>query len=110
MLPLLIGDRDIVLGLPRGGDAQIQRGTQRHGHRDCPLRSSARPKQLIEEIAEPCLEYVELGVGDRHALGPIVGNGPACEVLFRRPTDARPRTRDNVKIIRQHAAFGAATR
>ena len=36
------------------------------------LRSSARPEQFVEEVAEPCLEHVDLGVRDRHALGPIV--------------------------------------
>jgi hypothetical protein len=75
-LPLLIGNRDIVLGLPRRRDAQIQGGAQRHGHRDCPFRSSVRPEQLIEKIAKPCLEHIEFGVGDRHRVGPIVRNQP----------------------------------
>jgi len=48
-LTLLIGDRDFVLGLPRRGDAQIPSGSRRHGHRGCPLRSSVRFEQFIEE-------------------------------------------------------------
>ncbi|HEY3917223.1 MAG TPA: hypothetical protein VGL83_05500 [Stellaceae bacterium] len=75
-LPLLIGNRDVVLGLPRRGDAQVNGGAQRHGHRDCPFRSSARSEQTIEKIAEPCLEHVELGDRDRHRVGPIVRDGP----------------------------------
>lgn len=65
-LPLLIGHRDIVLSLPRCGDAHIRCGAQRRGRRDCPLRLLAWPEQLIEAIAEPCLEHVEFRLGDRH--------------------------------------------
>src|SRR5712664_2192917 len=36
-LPPLIRDRDIVLGLSRRRDAQVQGGTQRHGHGGCSL-------------------------------------------------------------------------
>jgi hypothetical protein len=57
-----------VLGRPRRRDAQVQGGAQRHGHREYPLRSSARPEQFIEQIAEPCLEHIELGVGNRNAM------------------------------------------
>ena len=39
-LPLLIWDRDIVLGLPRRRDAQIEGGAQPHGHAGTLLRSS----------------------------------------------------------------------
>ncbi len=63
-----------MLGLPRRRDAQIEGGAQRHGHGKCLLTSSARPEQFVEEVAEPCLEYVEFGVRDRHTLGPIVGD------------------------------------
>jgi hypothetical protein len=98
-LPLLIGNRDIVLSLPRRGDAQIQRSAQRRGHRDCPLRSSARPEQLIEEIAEPCLEHVELGIGDRHRVGPIVGDSPRLDIVLGRQAHARPRLRLDVRSL-----------
>jgi len=106
-LPLLIWNRDIVLGLPRRRDAQVKGGAQRHGHRDCPLRSSARPEQFIEEIAEPCLEHVELGVGDRHRVGPIVHDGPCLNIMLGRAADARPGRRLDVKIVRQNAEAGA---
>ncbi len=109
-LTLLIGNRDIVLGLPRRRDAQVKGGAQRHGHRDCPLRSSARPEQFIEQIAEPCLEHVELGIGDRHRVGPIVRDGPRRQVVLRRPTDTRPRLDRNVKVIGQDAQAGARSR
>jgi len=80
---------------------------QRHGHRDFPLRSSARPEQLIEEIAEPCLEHVELGVGDRHSVGPIVRDGPCLNIMLGRAADARPGRRLDLKIVRQNAQAGA---
>ncbi|MGH7089833.1 MAG: hypothetical protein ACREFQ_13120, partial [Stellaceae bacterium] len=84
------GDRDVMLGLPCRRDAQVEDGAQRHGHRDCLLRSSERPEQFIEQIAELRLEHVELGVGDGHPLGPIVGDGPCLKVVFGRPAEARP--------------------
>jgi hypothetical protein len=72
-LPALIRDRDIVLGLSRGRDAQVQGGAQRYGHDGCSLlRSPARSEEFIEQIAEPCLEHIHLGVRDRNALGPII--------------------------------------
>ena len=43
-LPLLIRDGDIMLGLPRRRDAQIEGGAQRHGHRRYLPTSSTRPK------------------------------------------------------------------
>jgi hypothetical protein len=47
------------------------------------LRSPARPEQFIEEIAEPCLEHVHLGVRDGDALGPIIPDLPVREILWR---------------------------
>ncbi|MGB8365149.1 MAG: hypothetical protein WCE20_11565 [Rhizomicrobium sp.] len=47
-LPLLVGDGDIMLGLPRRRDAQVEGGAQRHGHGKCLLKSSAWPEQFIE--------------------------------------------------------------
>jgi hypothetical protein len=96
-----------VLGLPRRRDAQVKGGAQRHGHRDCPLRSSARPEQFIEEIAEPCLEHIELGVGDRHWVGPIVRDRPRLNVMLRRAADARPGLRLDLKIVGQNTQAGA---
>jgi hypothetical protein len=65
--------------------------------------SSGRPEQFIEELAEPCLENVELGVGDRHRVGPIVRNGPRLNVVLRRAPDARLGHRLDVEIVRQNA-------
>jgi hypothetical protein len=106
-LPLLIRDRDIVLGLPRRGDALLQGGAQRHGHRDCPLRSSVQPEQFIEEIAEPCLEHVELGVCDRHGVRPIVRDRPRPNIVLERAPDARPGLRLDVRIVGRNAQAGA---
>jgi hypothetical protein len=76
-LRLAASDReDIVLGLPRRRDAQVKSGAQRHGNGKCLLRSSARPEQFIEQVAEPRLEHVNLGLGDRNMLRPVVGDGP----------------------------------
>ena len=35
--------------------------------------------------AEPCLEHVKLGVGDRNTVGPVVGNGPKSRHHARLP-------------------------
>jgi hypothetical protein len=49
-LALLVGNRDVMLGLPRRRDAQIEGGAQRLGHGRCLLlTSSAWPEQLIED-------------------------------------------------------------
>ena len=81
-----------VILLPRRRDAQVEGGAQRHGHGVCPLlTSSARPEQLIEEIAEPSLEHVHLGFRDRNMLGPVVGDGPDRKVVLRRPAGKWPR-------------------
>ena len=104
----LIGDRHVMLGLPRRRDAHIKGGAQRHGH-DVWLfvRSSTRPEQLIEKIAEPCLEHVNLGLRDRQSLGPVVGDRPRLKVVFDRPADARPRLEWDVRIVRHDASDGA---
>lgn len=78
-----------MLGLPRRRDAQIKGGAQRHGHGRCLLIwSSALPEQLVEEVAEPRLEHVHLGVRDRDTRGPVVGDGPRLKVVLRRPANA----------------------
>ncbi|MGA8095371.1 MAG: hypothetical protein WB823_14025 [Steroidobacteraceae bacterium] len=93
----LVGDRDIVLGLPRRRDAQVKGGAQRHGHvSSLLLTSSAWPEQLIEQIAEPRLEHVHLGLGNWNLLGPIVGDGPGREVVLRRPAGERPRVAEQL--------------
>jgi hypothetical protein len=81
-------NRAMVFGLSRRQDAQIQGGAQRHGHGGCSLlRSPARPEQFIEQIAEPCLEHVQLGVRHGDVLGPIIRDLPVRQVGFGgRPT------------------------
>jgi hypothetical protein len=96
-----------VLGLPWRRDAQVEGSAQWHGHGKCLLKSSARPEQFIEEIAESCLEHVEFGVGDRHAVGPIVGDGPSLDIMLDGPSEARPRARNDVKIIGHNAEADA---
>ena len=73
------------------------------------IRSSAGPKDFVEEIAELCLEHIEFGVGDRHRIGPIVRDGPDREIMLRRPANARPRLRRDVKIVGQGAQAGTRT-
>src|SRR5579883_1602787 len=92
-----------MFGLPRRRDAQIEGGAQGRSHGKAPLESSAGPEHLVEEIAEPRLEHVHFGMRDRHALGPIVRDGPGREIMLRRPADARPRLRRDVKVVGQDA-------
>jgi hypothetical protein len=88
----LVGNGDIVLGLPRCRDAQVKGGAQRHGHGVyLPVRSSVRPEQLVEQVGEPSLEHLHLSLGDGHALRPVVGDGLGREVALRRPAAERPR-------------------
>lgn len=47
-------------------------------------RSSARPEQFVEQIAEPRIEYINLGLRDRHAFGPVVRDGPFFNVVLGR--------------------------
>jgi hypothetical protein len=93
-----------MFGLPGRRDAQIEGGANRHGHgRRLLTSSSAGPEQFVKEVAEPRLDYVELGVHDRNALGPIIGDDPAREVVLRWPADARPRLKPDVEVIGQDA-------
>jgi hypothetical protein len=75
-LTALVWNRDIMLGLPCRRNAQIKGGAQRHGHGKVLLRSSARSEKLIEEVAEPGLENIHLGLRNRHAFRPVVGDRP----------------------------------
>jgi hypothetical protein len=38
--------------------------------------SVAGGKQFVEQVAEPGLEHLDLGLGDRDLLRPVVGHGP----------------------------------
>ncbi len=89
--------------------AQVESGAQWHGHGKAPLKSSARPEQLVEEVAEPRFKHVHLGLRDRHALGPIVRDGPGREIVLRRPANARPWLQRGVKVVGQNAQAEAWT-
>ena len=69
-----------------------------------------RLEQLIEEIAEPCLEHVELGIGDRHRGGPIVRDDPRLDIVLGRASDPRPGLYRNVEVVGQDAQVGASSR
>ena len=97
-----------MLCLPRRRDAQVEGGAQRHGHGKSLLRSSARPEYLVEQIAEPRLEHIYLGLRDRHARGPVVDDAPLLKVVLRWPADARPRAGDDEEIVGQDTARRAA--
>jgi len=50
---------------------------------------------------------IELGVDDRHRVGPIVRDGPRPDIVLGRAPNARPRLRLDVEIVRQNAQAGA---
>src|SRR5690606_30976893 len=52
-------------------------------------RSLARSEHLVEQVAEPRLEYVDFSFGDGNALGPIVGDCPMVEIVLRRTAASR---------------------
>jgi hypothetical protein len=79
-----------MLGLPRGRNAQMEGGAQRHGHSGNLLTSSARPKQLVEQVAEPRLEHIDFSLRDGDALMPVVGDCPVPNVVFWRSARKRP--------------------
>jgi hypothetical protein len=98
-LPFLVRDRDIMFSLPHRRDAQIEGGPQRHGHVGNLLTSSSWPEQFVE--------YVDLGVRDRHARGPIVYDAPGLNVVFDRTTNARSGLVLDGKIVGQDADASA---
>ena len=69
--------------------------------------SSRRPEQFVEQVAEPCLEYVDFGVRDRHARGPVVHDAPGLNVMFDRAAKARPWAGHDIEVGRQFAERGA---
>ena len=96
-----------MLGLPRRRDAQIEGGAQRHGHAGNLLTSSRRPEQFVEQVAEPCFEYVDFGIRDRHARGPVVHDAPSLNIMFDRAAKARPGAGHDIEVGRQFAECGA---
>jgi hypothetical protein len=65
------------------------------------------PEQLVEDIAEPCLEHVDLGIRDRHPLRPVVNDTPRIKAALDRPPDARPGLGHDVKVIGKNAEPGS---
>ena len=91
-----------MLGLPRYRDAQIEGGAQRHAHgRGFLVRSSALREKLVEQVSEPPLEHVDLGIRDGNALRPIVGDGPRGKIVLGWAAWKRPWRAENlVKLVR----------
>src|SRR6266851_2833891 len=56
-----------------------------------PSKSVAGRKQLVEQVPEPSFEHLDLGLGHRHVLGPIVRDGPGRLVLRCRAANAASR-------------------
>ena len=64
---------------------------------------SGRAEQLVEEVAEPGFKYVNFGLRDGNAPGPVVHHLPGLEIVRGRPADARRRRADiAVEIVRQY--------
>lgn len=85
------------LSSPRQGEGHDPRRWRVHPALSAPhgvcllFKSSAWPEQLIEEVAEPRLEHVHLGLRDGDMLGPVIGDGPGREVMLRRLARKGPR-------------------
>jgi hypothetical protein len=58
---------------------------------------------LVEQVAEPRLDYIDLGARDRDIFRPIVGDGPSFEFSLRLSIDVRP----SFNSRRYDAAIGA---
>ncbi|MBG0809536.1 hypothetical protein IY145_09105 [Methylosinus sp. H3A] len=52
--------------------------------------SSTWSESLVEQVAEPRLDYIDLGARDRDFFGPIIGDSPGFEVSLRLSIDVRP--------------------
>jgi hypothetical protein len=59
---------------------------------------------MVEQVAEPRLDYIDLGARDRDIFGPIIGDSPSLEFSLRLSIDVRSR----VNPRRHGAAIGAA--
>ena len=68
----LVGDRYVMFGLAHRRDAQVEGGALDDGHDARRLMSSARSEQFVEKIAKPRLEHIDLGLGKRNTLRPVV--------------------------------------
>jgi hypothetical protein len=90
-----------MLGLARRRDAQIEGGAQRHGHGSSLLMMSLfRPEQFVEDIAEPPLEQIDLGLADGDMLRPVVGDDPVRQLVLRlRAAPIRPHRRRREAVV-----------
>ena len=66
-----------------------------------------RTEQFVENIAEPCLEHVDLGIRDRHPLGPIIIDAPRIKAALDRPPNARPGLDHDIQVIGKNAEPGS---
>ena len=48
-------------------------------------------EQLVEQVAKPALEDVDLGFGDRNICRPVVADGPGRKIMRRRAAREWPR-------------------
>ena len=105
----LIGNRNVMLGLPRRGHAQVKGGAEWDG----PLRRvhgpdfpqivglqdfSTRAEQVVENITEPGLEHIHFTRTHRDACWPVISDGPSRKVVPGRPPDPLA---GHVQIIEQ---------
>jgi hypothetical protein len=90
-----------MLGLPRCRDAQIEGGARRHAHgKGFLVKSSALPEELVEQVSEPPLEHIDLGIRDGDALRPIVGDRPPDKIVLGRAAWKRPwLAKELVKLV-----------
>jgi hypothetical protein len=92
---------DLVILCRRPADTE-----QHERARSCQIlqdqRSVAGREKLIEEVTEPGFEHVDLSLGDRHLVGPVVGDGPCGRIRLRRPANTtRGRGRVVVEVVAQ---------
>lgn len=53
------------------------------------LNSSAGSEQPVEDVAEPCLEHIDIALCDGKAFWPAVADGPVRKGEFLRAASAR---------------------
>jgi hypothetical protein len=72
------------------------------------MMTLSRAEQLVENIAEPCLEHIDLGLRDQHLFGPVVDDTPSLKGAFDWSADARPGLDFDVKIVGEDAEAGSS--
>jgi hypothetical protein len=103
-LTALVRDGEIAVRLPPGRDPQVEGGANHCGHGVLPPSIACR-EQLVEQVAEPSLEHVDLGVGHWHVLRPVIGHRPGDQIgPSRSPRAASRSARVVVQVVRgRHA-------